>query len=76
MADLCNLLINSEPARGPMVKGILNVSLPVIAAARGDMGNLDLKRSYFLEDVACELNRGKYDLLPAHEHYWGKEKEA
>ncbi|MCM1440208.1 MAG: hypothetical protein NC131_13545 [Roseburia sp.] len=66
ISDLCNLLINSEPADGPMIKGVLTVSLMGIESSGVDVRSYDGEKLDYLKNIYKELCAGRYNILPAH----------
>lgn len=59
-----NLLINSVPTDGPMVKDILNVMLIGCDNIDVKLDEYDAEKLEELREVCKKLNRGEYNILP------------
>lgn len=66
IADLENLIINSTPADGPMIKGILMVSLAGIDSYGARLDEFDKEKYDHISNVYEQLCAGQYNILPSH----------
>lgn len=68
ISDLCNLLINSTPADGPMIRGVLMVSLLGIDGSGVEITGYDKEKLDHLNNVYDQLCAGKFNILPAYQN--------
>lgn len=67
ITDLVNLISTSKPIDGPMIKGILSISIKGVKYEIRDGFELDdmsEEKFKFIEKVYKELENGKYNILP------------
>lgn len=68
IAGICNLLINSKPSDGPMIKSVVRAAISGIKADLNDMKlrDVDAEKLDLIKEIQADLEQGRYDLLPLY----------